>query len=90
MNVELIRNVVGNGIQSSPPTPAHLVISVILLFGQQPFGYSQLAPSPVFSELFTFTVMLIALPVHWGLLRKQADSQPAAGAGHWGIQTGEF
>lgn len=44
-NVELIRNVVGNGIQSSPPTAAHLVILVTLFLGQRPRGYSQPAPT---------------------------------------------
>lgn len=88
MNVELIRNVVGNGIQSSPPTPAHLVILVMLLLGPQPLGYPQCAPTPVFSELFTFAVMLLALPMHWGPHRKQlvlgAGSSPSPPG------TGEF
>lgn len=59
MNVEIIRNVVGNGIQSSRPVPAHLVILVMLLFGQQPLGYSQPTSTVAFSELFTFTMWLL-------------------------------
>ena len=90
MNVEFIRNVVGSGIQSSPPAPAHLVILVMLLSGQQPLGYSQPDPTLASSELFTFTVVVIALPVHWGPLRKRAGPPLGAGSSPSSLDTGEF
>lgn len=98
-NMEFLR---GRGRKWHPALPScsHLVTFMMLLFGQQPFGYSSTAPTLCLSSLFTFkchsycTLCVLASAQEAGpvfslqlvLGARQLSKLP----GHWGIQTREF
>lgn len=78
---------------SSPPLHcSHLVTFMMLLFGQQPFDYSPMAPTLCLSSLLNVTVTV--LPVHlcqeagpvFSLQLVLGAWQLSRFPGHWGIQ----